>query len=163
MIYAASAFHWVDAQIGCPKALRLLKDGGTIALFRYNAIAADGDKLYEEIQVVYEKYYNIYYTSNLRPVKKTREDFEKKSEIYNSYRFEDLMDYGFKDVSMRFYDGARTFSADEYIVLLETMSDHKSLPESNQQALYSGIKEAIIKFGGHHTVDYIFQLYMGRK
>lgn len=31
------------------------------------------------------------------------------------------------------------------------------------QALYAGIKEAIIKHGGQHTVDYIFQLYMGKK
>lgn len=36
LIYAATAFHWIDVKIGCPKALRLLKDGGTIALFRYN-------------------------------------------------------------------------------------------------------------------------------
>ncbi|HZK34550.1 MAG TPA: hypothetical protein VFD33_04490, partial [Bacillota bacterium] len=83
--------------------------------------------------------------------------------IYISYGFEGLEDYGFKDVLMRFYDGAKTYSADEYIVLLETMSDHKSLPESNRQALYAGIKEVIIKHGGQHTVDYIFQLYMGRK
>lgn len=163
LIYAATAFHWVDAEIGCPKALRLLKDGGTIALFRYNAIAANGDKLYDELQAIYEKYYYSYYISNFRPVKKSREDFEKKSEIYISYRFEDLKDYGFKDILMRFYDGAKTYSADEYIVLLDTMSDHKNLPENNRQALYAGIKEAIIKHGGQHTVDYIFQLYMGRK
>lgn len=163
LIYAASAFHWVDAKIGCPKALRLLKDGGTIALFRYNAIAADGDELYDEIQAVYDKYYYSYYTSSSRPVKKSREDFLKKSEIYISYRFSDLADYGFQDIAMKFYDGARTYSADEYITLLETMSDHKSLPDNNRQSLYAGIKKAIIKHGGKHTVNYIFQLYMGRK
>ena len=163
LIYAATAFHWVDAEIGCPKAFRLLKDDGAIALFRYNAIAADGDELYEEIQTIYEKYYYSYYTSNARPIKKSKEDFLKPSEIYISYRFEDLKTYGFKDISMKFYDGEKTYSADEYIVLLETMSDHKSLPNSNRMALYAGIKEAIIKHGNRHKVDYIFQLYMGRK
>jgi ubiquinone/menaquinone biosynthesis C-methylase UbiE len=163
LIYAATAFHWVDAEIGCPKAFRLLKDGGTIALFRYNAIAGDGDELYEEIQAIYEKHYYSYYKSNTRPIKKSKEDFEKPSEIYISYRFEDLKTYGFKDISMKFYDGYKTYNADEYIVLLETMSDHKCLPNSNKMALYTGIKEAIIKHGDHHKVNYIFQLYMGRK
>lgn len=131
--------------------------------FRYNAIADTGDKLYDELQEIYEEYYYSYYTSDFRPVKKTREDFLKKSEIYNSFRFEDLKDYGFKDILMKFYDRSKTYNADEYIVLLETMSDHRSLPEKNRQALYAGIKEAIIKHGGQHTVDYIFQLYMGKK
>ena len=53
LIYAASAFHWVDADIGCPKVFRLLKDGGTFALFRNNFIPSVGEALYEEIQTVY--------------------------------------------------------------------------------------------------------------
>lgn len=163
LIYAASAFHWVDADVGCPKALRMLKDGGVIALFRYNALANEGDELYDEIQTVYEKYYDSYYISNTRPVKKSRADFLKKSEIYRSYRFEDLEEYGFKDIVMKFYDGAKIYNAEEYIILLETMSDHKSLPENNRKALYAGVKDAIIKHGGKYMVNYIFQLYMGRK
>lgn len=163
LIYAASAFHWVDAETGCPKAFRLLKDGGTVALFRYNAVAADGDALYEEIQQIYEKFYYSYYTSNIRPKKKTREDFEKPSEIYISYRFEDLKAYGFRDISMKFYDGIKTFNADEYISLLETMSDHRSLPASNRTSLFDGVRKAIIKHCNRHKVDYVYQLYMGRK
>ena len=163
LIYAATAFHWVDAEIGCPKAFRLLKDGGTIALFRYNAIAANGDELYEEIQAIYEKHYYSYYSSDTRPIKKLIEDFKKPSEIYNSFRFEDLGTYGFKELSMKFYDGYQTFNADEYITWLETMSDHRGLPDSNRKALYAGIKEVIIKHDNHHKIDFIFQLYMGRK
>lgn len=87
----------------------------------------------------------------------------KPSEIYISYRFEDLKNSGFKDISMKFYDISKTFTADEYIVWLDTMSDHKSLPEKNRAALYDGIKEAILRYGNCHKVDYIFQLYMGRK
>ena len=163
LIYAATAFHWVDAEVGCPKAFRLLKNGGAFALFRYNAVAADGDELYEEIQAVYEKHYYSYYTSGTRPKKKSKEDFEKPSEIFNSYRFNDLKTYGFKDISMKFYEGYKTFNADEYITFLETMSDHIGLPYSNRSALYSGIKDAIINHGNHHRMDYVFQLYIGRK
>lgn len=163
LIYAATAFHWVDAEIGCPKALRLLKKGGAIALFRYNAIAAVGDEIYDEIQAVYEKYYYSHYTSGERPTKKSKYDFEKPSEIYNSFRFEDLGVYGFKDISMKFYDASRIFSANEYIIWLETMSDHIRLPDNIRISLFNGIKETITKHGNQHKVDFIFQLYMGRK
>ena len=163
LIYAASAFHWVDAEIGCPKVYRLLKEGGTFALFRNNAVPADGEELYEEIQTLYIKYYNSYYTSIKRPVRKSREDFSKPSEIYKSFRFEDLERYGFREVTMKLYDASQTYSADEYIALLDTYSDHRGLPDDNRTALYAGIREAILRHGGYHKVDYIFQLYMGRK
>ncbi len=163
LIYAASAFHWVDAEIGCPKVYRLLKEGGTFALFRNNAVPADGEELYEEIQTLYIKYYNSYYTSIKRPVRKSREDFLKPSEIYKSFRFEDLERYGFREVTMKLYDASQTYSADEYIALLDTYSDHRGLPDDNRTALYAGIREAILRHGGYHKVDYIFQLYMGRK
>ncbi|WP_312372949.1 methyltransferase domain-containing protein [Lachnoclostridium sp.] len=56
LIYAASAFHWVDAETGCPKAFRLLKSDGAIALLRYNFnyIPPGGEELSEEIHAVYE-------------------------------------------------------------------------------------------------------------
>lgn len=163
LVYAASAFHWVDAEIGCPKVYRLLKQGGTFVLFRNNPVSADGEEIYEEIQSVYEKYYHSYYTSRKRPVRKSREDFWKPSEIYNSFRFEDLELYGFRDVIMKLYDASQTYSADEYIALLDTYSDHRGLPDVNREALYAGIKDVILRHGGQHKVDYIFQLYMGRK
>ncbi|MCL1994672.1 MAG: class I SAM-dependent methyltransferase [Defluviitaleaceae bacterium] len=163
LIYAASAFHWIDAKIGCPKAHSLLKKGGVIALFRYNAIAAVGDALYDEIQAIYEKYYYSYYPSSTRPTRKSKQDFEKPSEIYTSFRFEYLGVYGFKDILMKFYDATRTFNADEYILSLETMSDYIHLPDNIRTSLFSGIKETIIKHGNQHKVDYNYQLYMGRK
>jgi SAM-dependent methyltransferase len=163
LIYAASAFHWVDAEIGCPKVYRLLKQGGTFALFRNNPVPADGEEIYEEIQTVYEKYYRSYYSSIKRPVRKSREDFWKPSEIYNSFRFDGLEQYGFRDVTMKIYDVSLTYSADDYIALLDTYSDHRDLPDDNREALFAGIKEIIFRHGGFHKVDYMFQLYMGRK
>jgi ubiquinone/menaquinone biosynthesis C-methylase UbiE len=163
LIYSASAFHWVDAEIGCPKVFRLLRKGGVFALFRNNSVPAVGEELYEEIQTVYEKYYYTYYKSNERPVRKSKEEFGKPSEIYRGFRFESLERYGFSEVTMKLYDDSRTYSADEYIALLDTYSDHRGLPDDNRVALYEGIKEAILGYGGYHKVDYVFQLYMGRK
>ena len=163
LIYAASAFHWVDAKIGCPKVFRLLKPGGTFALLRNNNYTADGDALYEEMQAVYEKHYHSYYTSSKRLVRHSNKDLMEPSGVLAGFGFEDLSTYGFGDIKMKFYEKTLTYSADEYIDFMDTMSPNRKLPEKNRTALYAGIKEAIIKHGGHYSQDTVFTLYMGRK
>ena len=163
LIYAASAFHWIDAEIGCPKVFRLLKPGGTFALLRNDNYTADGEALYEEIQAVYEKYYFSYYTSNERLVRHSNKDLMKPNGIKQGFGFEDLSIYGFSDIVLKFYDKTLTYSADDYIAFMDTMSPNRKLPEENRMALYSEIKEAILKYGGQYSQDTVFTLYMGRK
>lgn len=160
LVYAATAFHWVDAKIGCPKVFRLLNSGRAFALFRYNAYHADGEALYEEIQALYKKYYFKPYK---RPVKITGEEYWQPSEIKRGFGFESMEQFGFRDTARKLYESVFEYSADEYISLLETFSDHRALPESDREMLYNGIREAIAKHGGRHYVNYVFQLYMGRK
>lgn len=163
LVYAATSFHWVNAEIGCPKVFRLLKRGGVFALFRINPVSAEGEEIYEEIQKVYEKYYYSYYDSNEKPFKRSKDELLKPSEIYEGFRFESLERYGFSDVTMKLYDASRTYSVDEYLELLDTFSDHRSLPVDLRVALYDGIKEIILRHGGYYKEDYVYQLYMGRK
>ena len=160
LIYAATAFHWVKAEIGCPKAFQLLKTGGVFALFRYYAVPADGGDLYEEIQAAYEKYYHKPY---MRPVRKAKDEYEKPSEIVKGFGFDDLTRFGFADVTMKLYDSIWTFSANDYMSLLDTYSDHKSLKDSDRMSLCTEIKDAILRHGGKIDIDYVVQLYMGRK
>ena len=165
LIYAGSAFHWVNAEIGCPKVFNLLKSGGVFALFRYNFFATHNKLLDDEIHTVYNKYYFSYYTSKSRAprYRRTHDEFKESSEILKNYGFEDLKIYGFNDVLMNFYDVTWTLDASGYIELLDTFADHRSLPEENREALYAGIKETILKHGGYITETDVFQLYMGRK
>jgi len=166
LIYAASAFHWVDAEIGCPKVFRLLRKSGVFALFRNNAVQNDSNETYDEIQAVYDMYYYNHYKKNDRPIKISQmkyEDFLNPAEIYRGFRFDSLEQYGFSDIAMKLYSVVRTYGADEYIALMDTMSDHRAMPEEKRNILYAKIKEVILKHGGKIKMDYIFQLYMGRK
>lgn len=165
LIYAASAFHWVDAKTGCPKMSRLLTNGGVCALLRYNfnLYPVDGEYLSDEFLTLYEKYYYSYYTSSHRAVKLTHELLASPRKIVSGYGFDDLREYGFDDISMNFYDMTLHYDADKYISHLDTLSDHRALPESNRKALYAGIRDIIIEHGDNHKVECIFQLYMGRK
>jgi ubiquinone/menaquinone biosynthesis C-methylase UbiE len=163
LIYAGSAFHWVDAGIGVPKVMRLLTDNGVFALFRYNLIPAIGEKLYEAVQEVYGKYYYSYYETKKPRTKRSYKDLETPSHNLSNFGFGNLNMYGFRDVLMKFYDVALLFNADEYLLYLDTMSDNRSLPEKNRMNLYKGIKEIILMHGGSYKEDLVFQLYMGRK
>jgi SAM-dependent methyltransferase len=165
LIYSASAFHWVDASIGCPKAMSLLRDNGVFALFRNNA-SQPKDELYNEVQLAYNKHYYSHYTNSKRPIdlsEMTVDDFLQPLEVQRGFRFDNLEQYGFRDVVMKLYKTSRTYTAEEYIQLLDTYSDNRALPDDSRENLYREIKNAIIKHGGHQKLNFIFQLYMGRK
>ena len=163
LAYAASAFHWVKAEVGCPKLYHLLKPGGVAALFRYNMLPTAEDASYQQLQQVYEQCYYTHYQHATRPVRPTREALQTAPEIRKRFGFDRLEDYGFTDVEMRFYERQHSYTAEEYIALLDTLSDHRALPEENRQALYEGIRRVIGQNGGTYHVDYLYQLYMGRK
>jgi SAM-dependent methyltransferase len=163
LVYAASAFHWVDAEIGCPKVYRLLKSGGVFALMRNDDYTADGDALYEEIQDAYKKHYYSYYTSKERSKRHSFHDLSGPAGILAGFGFKDLRAYGFGGVIMKFYEKTHTYNADDYVALMDTMSDKRQLPKGNREALYAGVKEAINKHGGQYSQNTVFTLYMGRK
>jgi ubiquinone/menaquinone biosynthesis C-methylase UbiE len=163
LIYAASSIHWVDAKIGCPKIKRLLKNGGTVALLRYN-FSSESDEI---LDAAYEKYFRTHYLSSQRygkaTVKRTHDDLRNPAGFLARYGFNGLEEYEFKDITLNFYDVEIIYTADEYIELYETMADHRDLPEKNKTALYSEITKLINQNGGKYKMDYIFQVYMGRK
>ena len=163
LIYSATAFHWVDKEVGCPKVFRLLKDDGVFANFRYNYFPADSNALHEDIQAVYEKYYYSHYQKNLLTLRKPDVNLHDPDEILRRTKHDELHTYGFKDVTMKLYESQVTSSVDEHLASLDTFSDHINLPDENRAALYAGIKEVTLRHGGYRTADMVYQLYMGRK
>jgi len=160
LIYAANAFHWIDAQIGCPKAYQLLRSHGVLALFRYNGIPQDGDPLYEEIQQAYQLYYCSHYGNSGRP---TPDVYGTPEQIKHRFGCDELETYGFTNVTTKLYPWQTTYTTPEYLELLNTFSDHRQLPEANRQALHTAIFNAITRFGGSIVTKDTYQLYMGRK
>ena len=163
VVYAASAFHWVDPEVGCPKVFRLLKSGGIFALFRNNPDPVGGAEIHEALQALYEEHYLSAYPNNVLPQKYDRLALAGSAEIKRGFGFSDMEQYGFTDITMRFYKVTHTYDAQGYIALLETYADHRGLPETNKAALYAGIEEVIERHGGVCHQDCLFQLYMGRK
>lgn len=152
LVFCATAFHWIDAEYGLSKINRILNDNGIIALFWNHPFVGRSDNLvHNEIRKVYDKY---------RPKDKTPKEFS----IEDTDKYRNLLkEFGFTDVAVKLYHRERRFTADEYVCLLNTYSDHKLLPcdikYKFEREIYSAIKHNGNEIIIYDTID----LYLGRK
>lgn len=152
LIYAATAFHWIPEEYGYNRVFNLLKPGGAFARFAYHAGVDKGRKaMTEEIQELYSKYLH----TQERPKEYGAEDAKKLAEI--------ACQYGFDDTLYRLYSVTKDFTADEYMALLRTYSDHMKAAEPDRKMLFEGIHSAINNNGGIMTVYYVMDLELARR
>lgn len=151
IIYSATAFHWLPQDAALKKVKRLLRPGGTLALFWNHPMAgAPGDAAYEGVRAAYAR--------NLGSSERTGAFGADKLAL----RQMQLCEAGFTDVRARLFYGKRRLCADEYLLLMDTYSDHRALPDGVRTRLRRDIAQAINDAGGilimHDTMD----LYLGR-
>lgn len=131
---------------------RLLKSGGTLALFwNHPFVGRENDPLHMAIQKIY---------GNYRPSSRKPAEFGKEN---CRERFDAIKSYGFTDVSLKLFHGTRTFDADGYVSLLNTYSDHRTMPEDRKIPFENEIRETIRRFGGALTVYDTMDLYLAKK
>jgi ubiquinone/menaquinone biosynthesis C-methylase UbiE len=152
MVYSASAFHWIQEEIGYPKVFKLLKSGGTFARFANHPYKdKDNEPLDVAIRKVYAKYMpNLIFTPEYTEKKaRDRADMSKK--------------YGFIDVSYKLYYRTRLFDAENYVTLISTYSDHRTLGEAKLTLFLSEIKDVINDHGGKINIYDTIDLQLVRK
>jgi SAM-dependent methyltransferase len=152
LIYAATSFHWIDEEVGYPKALSLLKPGGALALFwNHPAPARACASMDREIQEAYEKH-----TSWPKPRPFSAEEALPRRKMA-------LAQYGFRDADARLYESQRRLSAAEHDLLLDTYSPHLALGPEVRSALKRDIARAIDAHGGAITLCDTIDLYLARR
>lgn len=130
----------------------MLKDGGALALF-WNRPSPEepGGALDLRIQEIYKKY--------MPPgIKQPEEDADRYRRIAGT-----IEKYDFRDIEVMLYHGTRRFSAEDYIGLLRTYSDHIALEPMIIQMFETEIKQAIQQFGGIINLTDTMDLYLARK
>lgn len=157
LVFSASAFHWVPEEIGYKKVLAMLKSGGVFARFANHPYRDKGNPaLSQKIDELYEKYYYTFY--------------DKKPEVPREYDEQQAKDrtliavkYGFTDIQYAMFYRTRVFSAQEYVTLLGTYSDHIAIEESIRKEFFEEIEKAINQHGGTFTLYDTIDLQLGRK
>lgn len=152
LIYAATAFHWIEEAYGYARVYELLKHGGAFARFAYHA-GPDQKRtaLTEKIQKLYDQY-----LPHSRPPKPFgAEDVKALAST--------AMKYGFEHTQYHLYHVEKDFTADEYSMLLRTYPNHMSLEPRSREKLFSGIHNEIVRSGGIITVHYTMDLELATK
>jgi SAM-dependent methyltransferase len=153
LVYSATAFHWIPEEIGYKKVFDMLKKGGTIALF-WNKPRRPDDLLNQKIDSIYTNYeaegkFSSSVSANVIKGSKSAAD--------------DILKYGFIELMRPVYKQTRKFTAENYISLLNTYSDHRAMKPLDQYDLYNDITLAINSFGGSIEIYDSIELYLAKK
>jgi ubiquinone/menaquinone biosynthesis C-methylase UbiE len=153
MLYSATAFHWIPDEIGYKKAYRIIKSGGTIALFWNRPSPNDKDNpVHQKIQSIYREVLPQW--SN----KVTQSQDKPKYSSVNK-----IEQYGFVNVEFKQYHNIRKMTGVEYVELLNTYSDHIALEKSIKLLLFNAIRTAIEEYGNEIIINDTVELYLGKK
>ena len=157
LVFSATAFHWVPEDIGYPKVFSILKKGGAFARFANRPHISDKDpELARRIDEIYNGRYNRYY--GVKSAAKPWFSEEKAKEIA-----EIPAKYGFTDIRCSLFYRERVFTAEEYVQLLGTYSDHIAIEESVRKVFFAEIEDAINRHGGTITIRDTLDLELARK
>jgi SAM-dependent methyltransferase len=153
LIYAATAFHWIDPAVKYVRSHELLKTGGHLAIIHTNHVSDEkGDAFLTIAQPIYEQY-----------------DFAPKgrSPIIPRHRDvcpESLDTNLFEQVYFETFPIVITYSAAGLVKLLNTFSNHLAAPTAIREAFFAKI-EALIndRFSGEVEKHYSMSLTVARK
>jgi SAM-dependent methyltransferase len=134
LVFAATAWHWIDPTVRYERAHRLLRPDGHLAFWSaVHAFPEDFDPFFSEIQQVYDELGESYEGEwPPGPPERVPDD---TAEIESSGLFD--------DVHVRRYVWARRYTADEYVELLDTFSGHIAMPRDRRERLYAEIRRRL--------------------
>ncbi len=154
LVFSASAFHWVDQEVGYKKAYNLLKPNGWLMLcWNSNRDEQKQDtELYEKIQSAYTEI-----------IPEMSENKKNKMHQHET-RIENITkDELFTQPLYLTYPYERTLNSEEYTRLMGTYSDHIQLEESKRDQLFERISELIKNNNDQIILNYEVKVYLSKK
>jgi SAM-dependent methyltransferase len=134
LVYAATAWHWLDPALAYRKAHALLRPGGHLAIWSAGHAFPEGfDPFFTEIQQVYDELDESYPGDWPPPAPDETPDLQ--AEIEGSGLFE--------AVEIRRHVWERRYTADGYIALLDTFSGHITMDKQKRRRLDAAIRDLL--------------------
>lgn len=134
MVYAATAWHWVDPSVRYRRAAAALKPEGFLALWAAeHVIPYDGDPFFEEIQEVYDEIGEGLPLGSSLP--RPQELHDERAEIEASGLFD--------VIEVRQYDWETVYDSAGYIDLLNTFSGHIAMADWQRTRLFGEIRRRL--------------------
>jgi SAM-dependent methyltransferase len=131
LVFAATAWQWVDPELRYGKAAQVLRGGGHLAIWdAVHVIPDGGDPFFREIQPAYEEIGEGVPAGAEWP--RPGELPDSSGEIEASGLFD--------QVHVRHFDWEVSYDGDSYIDLLDTFSSHIAMADWQRERLYGEIR-----------------------
>ncbi len=152
LVFAATSWHWLDPHRRYVLAAGVLAPSGALSVVTtHHVLPLGGDPFFVDIREVY----NSIGESDSSPplpdeVQDQRDDIESSGV--------------FSDVQVRRYLCEHSYSADEYLSLLDTYSGHRAMPDSERRVLYDAIRRRLdTRPDSMVRKHYLFVLHVARR
>jgi SAM-dependent methyltransferase len=134
LVYAATAWHWLDPELRYRRAYELLREGGHLAIWSAAHAFPEGfDPFFAEIQRTYDELGESY--PGEWPPPPPEEAPDLRAEIEGSGLF--------AGTEVRRFVWEQRYTADEYIALLDTFSDHIAMEAQKRRRLDDAIRSLL--------------------
>ena len=134
LVFAATAWHWVDPSVRYQRAWQALRPGGHLAFWGATHVFPDGgDPFFREIQDVYDE---------IGEGKPPGQDWPRPGEM-PEHTAEIEASELFTVTHVRQFDWERVYDAEGYIALLDTFSGHIAMEDWQRERLYSEIRRRL--------------------
>jgi SAM-dependent methyltransferase len=131
LVYAATAFHWIDEQVKFAKTHALLKDNGHLAIIHTNHVSDEkGDRFFFESLPIYERHKFVDTEKPQLPQKDQLRPDEFDKRLFRLMEFQQ-------------FPIVINYTATGFVKLLNTYSNHLAAPKETQRLFYRDIERLI--------------------
>jgi len=147
---AATAFHWIPYKLAHTRCAKALKPDGSLALL-WNFVDIPDNKLYNDLRATYRR---IAPHMHLSLPPQVRIERQRKKIVSSGL---------FGPVTVLQYPWQSEYTADRYIGLLRTMSDHAILAPKVRRDIFRAIRRLIDANGGSFIRPVVAVLFLAPK
>jgi len=152
LVYSAQTFHWLDPATRFEKVASALVPNGMLAIFGYVTLGASG-ALRLELKEAYKNHAPALVSPS------STSWYARGGPIGDLIRKSGL----FGELEARSYTTSIEYLTDQYLSLLQTHSDHNTLPDTVREDLFGAIGGTIDTFGGRIDISYDLSLFVARR
>lgn len=140
LIYSATVFHWIDSEVGYPKAYRMLKNGGTMTVFwQMSSVTFYDFGIFKGSNEIKKKYLPEEMLGfDEEGIQKVKQKRIKQIQSGGYFREPECYEFRWTD----------TYEADRYVALINTYSSTRVLEETVRTAYLDEIRRYIDDNGG---------------
>jgi SAM-dependent methyltransferase len=150
LVLAATAFHWIPYKVAYPRCARALRPHGSLALL-WNFVDIPDNRFYNDLRAIYRR---IVPHMHLSAPPELRIERQHKKIVSSGL---------FGPVTVSRYPWQSEYTADRYIGLLKTMSDHTILAPEVRRDIFRAIRKLIDEHGGSFIRPVVAVLFLAPK